>query len=300
MPQVSGNVGPTTGDGSRFGMTRNGGMNVALLARLDTTLVIGITLLITAVPLLSSSAAVVASIGVGLFAGLAWVARCRAAAPVGVFCVVCLVLAISGVRYSQVVLATGLLVYAVLVRRVTWLHGSAAWVRWGSFGADVRWLTAAAGLVAAVGVWSWYVLLQPNLEDIVASFVPAAPFWLLMAGGLVFSAVNAAVEEGAYRGVILHGLESTLGPGIAALVLQAVAFGALHIEGFPRGLVGVGLATIYGLMMGIVRRRAGGMLAPWAAHVFTDVVIAGILIAVARPNIALHQTAVGLPLHGRW
>lgn len=59
--------------------------------------------------------------------------------------------------------------------------------------------------------------------------------------------VNAAVEEGAYRGVILHALDSSLGPGFAALLLQALAFGAIHIRGFPRGWVGVGLACIYGL-----------------------------------------------------
>jgi hypothetical protein len=106
--------------------------------------------------------------------------------------------------------------------------------------------------------------------------------------------VNAAVEEGAYRGVILHALDRSLGPGFAALLLQALAFGAIHIRGFPRGWIGVGLACIYGLLMGVIRRRAGGMFAPWIAHVFTDVVIAGILVFLARPNQALQprvQTA---------
>jgi CAAX protease family protein len=257
--------------------------------RLDTTLVIGLTLAITVAPLPFSSAALVASIGVGVLAVLAWIERCPAAASVAVFCIVCFVLAWSGVRYSQLVLAVGLLVYALVVWRVPWLRRAANWVRWGSFGVDVRWLTAASGIAAAIGVWIWYVLLHPNIDDLVQTFVPAAPLWLLIVGGLLFSAVNAAVEEGAYRGVILHGLDSTVGPGIAALVLQAIAFGALHIGGFPRGWVGVGLATIYGLMIGIIRRRAGGMLAPWLAHVFTDVVIAGIVVAVARPNLALHQ-----------
>lgn len=96
--------------------------------------------------------------------------------------------------------------------------------------------------------------------------------------------VNAAVEEGAYRGVLLHALDSSIGPGIWALLLQAVAFGTIHIGGFPRGWIGVGLACIYGLFMGVIRRRAGGMFAPWIAHVFTDIVIAGILLLLARPN----------------
>jgi hypothetical protein len=138
----------------------------------DAAIVIGLTLLITAAPLLSSSAALVASIGVVFLTVLAWVKRGPAAAPVGVFCVACLVLALSGIQYSQVVLGVGLLVYAVVVRQVA-----------------------------------------------------------------------------------------------------------------------------YGLMMGVVRRRAGGMFAPWAAHVLTDVVIVGIVLAVARPDLPLHETAARLPLN---
>lgn len=230
---------------------------------LDSALVVGITLSITAAPLLPSTAALAVSVAVGAMAALA-----------------------SGVPYSQIVLGVGLLAYAILVRRVAWLPRAAAgWVRRGSFGADVRVLTAGCGLVAAVSLWIWYALLQPNIDDIVRTFVPDVPLWLLIGGGVLFSAVNAAVEEGAYRGVILHALDSTLGPGVAALVLQAMAFGALHIEGFPRGWAGVGLAAIYGVMMGIIKRRADGMLAPWVAHVVTDAVIVGILVTVARPDM---------------
>jgi membrane protease YdiL (CAAX protease family) len=159
----------------------------------------------------------------------------------------------------------------------------------------------AASGTAVLAVLAWYKrsgsravfdllrdLPRPGLvrgiADIVEAFVPALPLGLLIAGGLIFSMLNAAVEEGAYRGVILHALDRSLGPGFAALLLQALAFGAIHIRGFPRGWLGVGLASIYGLLMGVIRRRAGGMFAPWIAHVFTDVVIAGIVVFLARPN----------------
>jgi membrane protease YdiL (CAAX protease family) len=159
----------------------------------------------------------------------------------------------------------------------------------------------AASGTAVLAVLAWYKrsgsravfdllrdLPRPGLvrgiADIVEAFVPALPLGLLIAGGLIFSMLNAAVEEGAYRGVILHALDRSLGPGFAALLLQALAFGAIHIRGFPRGWLGIGLACIYGLLMGVIRRRAGGMFAPWIAHVFTDVVIAGIVVFLARPN----------------
>jgi membrane protease YdiL (CAAX protease family) len=180
---------------------------------------LGITVLITAIPLSPPSVQVGASAGVALLAAVAWFTRCQSALPVGVFCVVSLVLALAGVSYSQLVLGVGLLVYAVIIRRVAWLRRAPNWVRWGSFGSDVKALTAASALVAAIAVWGWYQLLEPNIDDIVRTFVPAAPLGILIAGGLLYSMVNAVVEEGAYRGALLQGLDSALGRGFAALVL---------------------------------------------------------------------------------
>ena len=257
------------------------------LQKLDAFLVVSVTLLITAAPLVPSEVAIVAASGTALLAVLAWYKRCRAAAPFSIFCVVCLGLALSGVRYFLIVLGAGLLSYAGVVRGVPWLRGTATWARWGSFDATVRFLSVAAWLLAAAALLSWYFLLHPNLADIMKDYVPDRPLGLLIAGGLIFSMVNAAVEEGAYRGVILHALDRSLGPGFAALVLQAIAFGTIHIRGFPCGWLGVGLACIYGLLMGLIRRRAGGMFAPWIVHVFTDIVIAGIVVFLARPNQAL-------------
>jgi uncharacterized protein len=253
------------------------------LRKLDALLVVSVTLLCTAAPLVPPNAAIGAASGTAALAVLAWYKRCREAAPFSAFCVICLGLALSGVPYFQVVLALGLLCYAGVMRGVPWLRGTATWARWGSFDATVRFLSVAAWLVAAAALLSWYLFLHPNIADIVKAFVPALPLGLLIAGGLIFSMVNAAVEEGAYRGVMLHALDMSLGPGFAALLLQALAFGAIHIRGFPRGWFGVGLACIYGLLMGVIRRRAGGMFAPWIAHVFTDVVIAGIVLFLARP-----------------
>jgi hypothetical protein len=254
------------------------------LRKLDAFLVVSITLLFTAAPLAPRNAMIGPASGIAVLAVLAWSKRCRAAAPLSTFCVICLGLVLSGVPYFQIVLGLGLVCYSGVVRGVPWLRGTATWVRWGSFNATVCFLSIAVWLLAAAALLSWYLFLYPNIADIVEAFVPPLPLGLLMAGGLIFSMVNAAVEEGAYRGVIMHALDSSLGPGFAALLLQALAFGAIHIRGFPRGWVGVGLACIYGLLMGVIRRRAGGMFAPWIAHVFTDVVIAGIVLFLARPN----------------
>jgi hypothetical protein len=267
---------------------------IRIAQQLDALLVVGVTLLCTAAPLLPTDAAIAAASGILVLAVLAWYKRCPAAAPFSIFCVICLSLIFSGMRYLPVVLALGLLGYAGVVRGVPWLRGTATWARWGSFDARVCLLSTGAWLVAAVALLSWYLLLQPNITNIVKAYVPALPLGLLMVGGLIFAMLNAAVEEAAYRGVFLHALDRSLGPGFAALLLQAVAFGAIHIRGFPRGWLGVGLASIFGLFMGVIRRCAGGMFAPWIAHVFTDVVIAGIVLFLARPerpNQAMQRTA---------
>lgn len=122
--------------------------------------------------------------GVICLTGLAWFKRCKAAASVGVFSTVCLVLAASTAPYSQVALGDGLIVYSVVVRRLKWMQEITTWVRWGSFGMDVQVLTAVSALLAAVVLLVRYHFLQPNLDGIVQAFVaPAVPLSILVAGG---------------------------------------------------------------------------------------------------------------------
>jgi hypothetical protein len=60
------------------------------LRKLDALLVVSVTLLFTAAPLVRHSAAVGAASGTAVLAVLAWYKRCRAAAPFSTFCVICL------------------------------------------------------------------------------------------------------------------------------------------------------------------------------------------------------------------
>src|SRR6266540_90541 len=61
--------------------------------------------------------------------------------------------------------------------------------------------------------------------------------------------------------------------GLAFALVNALAFGMLHFNGYPYGVTGVALASVYGLALGALRLRAGGLLAPWIAHVCADAVI---------------------------
>lgn len=90
--------------------------------------------------------------------------------------------------------------------------------------------------------------------------------------------MNGALEEVAYRGLLEGALDAALGTGTASVVLQAIAFGALHVAGFPQGAAGVLLATLFGVMMALVRRQSRGLLAPWLAHILVDTTIGTILL----------------------
>jgi len=154
------------------------------------------------------------------------------------------------------------------------------WLRCGSFGPPVRQLVLLTVLVSACALVVWYRLAGPDVSMFGARIRPL-PLLVLPLAALGFAAVNAAAEEAVYRGFIQCALEDALGVGTAALLLQAAAFGVLHINGFPRGAAGIVLAFVYGLLLGTIRRRAGGMFAPWVAHVCADLVIFGILVILA-------------------
>jgi membrane protease YdiL (CAAX protease family) len=183
---------------------------------------------------------------------------------------------------SQLWFALGLGGYLLICNGVRWLHGTLGWLRAGLFARDVVLLTIVSVLLAGTALIVWFMSVRPNVTDIIETFVLKWNVLLLILGGLLFSMVNAAVEEGAYRGIIMDALDKSIGSGTACLILQAAAFGTVHIHGFPRGRIGVGLAFVFGLLMGLIRRRGEGMLAPWIAHVCADIIIVAIVVVLAR------------------
>jgi len=134
-------------------------------------------------------------------------------------------------------------------------------------------------VTSAVALVGWYLLVQPDLSDAVAR-IPQVPFFVLILGGIGFALINALGEEFVWRGFGTHALEQAgVHVGVAS-VIQAVSFGLIHIHGFPHGWIGVGLATIYGVMMGLLRWLSGGLLVPWMAHVAADLVIFAVLASL--------------------
>lgn len=190
-------------------------------------------------------------------------------------------LAIAGLPFTWPFnLALGLIAYAGLAFAIGPLRPGLDWLRRGRLDLRERRLIVAFVLVACAALCGWVVLFDPDLSQLAAQ-LPDWPLPLLALAGLIFALVNAAAEEALFRGIMYRSIEATTGSAGAAVLLQAVCFGAMHMHGFPNGWVGVGLAVIFGVMTGALRALSGGLLAPFIAHVFADLTIFTLLAVAA-------------------
>jgi len=136
-------------------------------------------------------------------------------------------------------------------------------------------------VLTAAALLSWQRLFDGRLPQAYVDAAAGRPLWLLVAAGAGFSLLNAAVEEVIFRGVLQTALERVTGP-IVAIVVQAVAFGVLHIVGVPTGVIGAVMAGGWGMLLGLMRWRTRGLLAPYVAHVAADATIFVMLLPSLR------------------
>jgi membrane protease YdiL (CAAX protease family) len=173
-----------------------------------------------------------------------------------------------------------LVAYGALVALVPSLRASCGWLRRGTIDRRLWGMIAAYVVVSATALVVWRYTTSEDIGAFRSLVPPSVPRWSIWPGIIVVAMLNASFEEAIWRGAIFQSLEATVGRGWRAWALQGIGFGVWHFRGFPRGWVGVGLATIFALMMGMLRMRGRGMLAPWIAHVFADVTIFTMIAAM--------------------
>ncbi len=148
---------------------------------------------------------------------------------------------------------------------------------------EVNKISAIIGLVVVVvssaSLLLWYGLFNPDIA-VFAEYFPKVELYKLMIGGLVFSVVNAIVEEVIYRGILFGGLLHLFDNVRTVIIIQAVIFGSIHYWGVPNGILGVVMAFIYGLFLGAIRNHAKGLLMPIVIHIFADITIFLILLNI--------------------
>jgi membrane protease YdiL (CAAX protease family) len=133
--------------------------------------------------------------------------------------------------------------------------------------------------VSSAAMISWYLLFDPEIE-VFTRYFPDVELSKLLVGGVVFAVVNATVEEVVYRGILWGGLEELFDNVYTVIIIQAVFFGAIHYWGIPNGILGAVMATVYGLFLGVIRSRAGGLMMPILVHIFADMTIFLILLNI--------------------
>ncbi|MDZ7260499.1 MAG: CPBP family intramembrane metalloprotease [candidate division KSB1 bacterium] len=131
-------------------------------------------------------------------------------------------------------------------------------------------------IISSLALLLWQRIFKPDLQNFLSILPHLSTGWLLL-GGTGFAVLNSIVEECIFRGILWDGLEQLFSNMVTILVLQASMFGIIHYRGFPNGLVGVGLAFIYGIFLGMIRHRSRGLLAPIITHIFADATIVSIL-----------------------
>jgi len=170
--------------------------------------------------------------------------------------------------------------YSILVFCIPLLRRSFGWFRPGYLRREIIYWVFIISCISILALIGWYFIFKPDLSKHL-KMLPQLPLWLYPLAGLGFALANAFAEEFICRGVIMQALDGAVGAGIIAILLQGIFFGALHYAGgFPNGVVGFMLAAIYGIMLGFIRRKARGMLAPWLAHVLADATIFIILTCI--------------------
>jgi membrane protease YdiL (CAAX protease family) len=151
--------------------------------------------------------------------------------------------------------------------------------------ADKFGMAAAVALaVLTSGVLLTYqVLAQPDLAALAARLPVgsiASPGGLVLAG-LLFSFINATLEELIFRGVLYEAVAAERGVAVAVGV-TALLFGLGHLQGYPPGASGAFLAGLYGVALGLLRWWSGGLGLCIACHVCADATIFGILAATGH------------------
>ncbi|GAB3760015.1 CPBP family intramembrane glutamic endopeptidase [Microlunatus parietis] len=150
-----------------------------------------------------------------------------------------------------------------------------------------RWRWAGRALLIAMimigGISAAILAVEPRVL-LTAAGPPSDPLpWLIVA--LTLMPLQAAAEEITFRGLFgrsVGGLFARAGVGtVVALVVSSVAFGSAHLAGDPWLIA---YYFLFGLLMGIVAWRTGGIEASVVLHVVNNV-ITGIIGSVLDRSI---------------
>jgi membrane protease YdiL (CAAX protease family) len=171
----------------------------------------------------------------------------------------------------------------LLVAFATWAAlglDQPGWLRSGEVDRYTSWLAAVSVPLTSAAL-AWFIISGRVDLDTATEGLSGLPRWAIPLAGLGFSLVNPTVEEILFRGVLQTALDRTYGNAAAAIAVQGIAFGAIHLNGVPGGPLGMAMAGLWGTMLGIVRHRTGSIRLPWLVHVLANATMFILIAATA-------------------
>jgi len=169
--------------------------------------------------------------------------------------------------------------YFLFVLAVPRLRQGVTWLEVGRTSGVTIATTIALMVCTVLVLLAFNRMTPPNsIETRVA--LPTEAFGNVFIFGVIFTAMNPILEELVFRGVFFDSIGSQWGPRVT-VVATALLFGIGHLHGYPSGLVGASLATVFGIALGGLRFWTGGLLLPIVAHMAADATICCILVRVA-------------------
>lgn len=183
------------------------------------------------------------------------------------------------INFPQLYFLPSIIIYVAIILKIHAFRTKVTWLNLGRLDKLTVALMFSMSLLTALSLLIWAVFIKKDLSEFQA-FIPDIPLSLLMLYGLMFPLFNALFEEFMARAVLYDGFYR-LFKNIGFVILwQAVVFSLWHVQGFPGGVVGVVMVFIWSVLLGAIRYRSGGMLAPYIAHVLADLSIALIVFAL--------------------
>jgi membrane protease YdiL (CAAX protease family) len=173
-----------------------------------------------------------------------------------------------------------ILVYVAAVVAIPFLRRTAPRLKIGRLGGAPLACAVVLALATSVVLVAFHLSTRRDVSDL-AGRLPGTAFGNIVLAGILFSLVNAALEEIVFRGLVWFMIADEWNDRVA-LLLTAILFGVLHLHGYPPGPSGAVLAGLYGLALGLLRWWTGGLGLAFACHICAD---ATIYALVMRPNV---------------
>jgi uncharacterized protein len=203
--------------------------------------------------------------------------RRRAGPAHGVLIIAALALVVSGLLPLPwpLYLLLPLVLYAGIVFAIPALRATAPRLAFGrAHGPAIAFAVAVSVGTSAVLI-TFHLLAHPDVSGFAVSLPIAGPVALVLVG-ICFSLLNAVLEELIFRGILWEVVAAEWNAA-AALVVTAGVFGIFHLHGYPPGPLGVVLACLFGVALGLLRWWTGGLALAVACHVCADATIFGLL-----------------------